>query len=367
MTASQGYQLRVCDLRTDQTLDILPVQGVSYDDYIGKTGTFSGTIPVPDRQMARRVRDSVIPGRTMLHLEHGTQLVWSGALWTRTPTRDARGYLTCPIQAGALEGYYRSHRLLFDTLTAAGVDQLDIARQLIAYAAAQAGGNLGVEIDYSQASGVLRDRTYSRYDLPSIGGLLDQLAATQSGFEWRIQVYRDSAGARHRALRLGYPTLNVGTTDLMLSSPGPVSAYSLPEDATGMANAWQSRGSSTNQNQAAQSVPLMSTLRTTPADYATGWPRLDGTSDYPSVDTQTILDQHAAADLTRAVRPTVIPSVSYLTGSIDQPLLGSHARLRIVDDWYYDGLNARYRIVGLRVQPAERGRPGTTELYLEAP
>lgn len=361
-----AYQLRVCDLRTDETLDVLPVQSVSYDDFIGKTGSLSGTIPIPDKLMARRVRDSVIPGRTMLHLEQGAQLVWSGALWTRTPTRDARGFLTCPVQAGCLEGYYRSHRLLYDTLTAAGVDQLDIARQVIAYAAAQTGGDLGVEIDSSQVSGVLRDRTYSRYDLLSIGGLVDQLAATQSGFEWRIQVYRDSGGVRHRALRLGYPLLTAGTTDLILSSPGPITAYSLPEDATSAANAWQCRGTSTNSNQASQSVPLMSAPLTTPADYAAGWPRLDGTSDYPSVDTQLVLDQHAAADLARAVRPIVIPSISYLTGQVEQPLLGSYARIRILDDWFSEGLSARYRIVGLRVQPEERGRPGSTELYLEA-
>ncbi|MFD0572649.1 hypothetical protein ACFQ0T_29850 [Kitasatospora gansuensis] len=132
------YQLRVCDLRTDRTLDILPVQDVGFDDYIGKTGSMSGTIPIPNRQIAARARSVLLPGRTMLYLERGGQIAWGGALWTRTPTRDTHGYLSCPIQAGGLEGYYRGHRLLVDTLTAAGVDQLDIARQLITYAAAQA-------------------------------------------------------------------------------------------------------------------------------------------------------------------------------------------------------------------------------------
>ncbi|MFI6443833.1 hypothetical protein [Kitasatospora sp. NPDC050543] len=365
MTAGP-YQLRVCDLRSDDDVDLLPIQGVQYDDYIGRTGALSGTIPIPDNAMARRVREAILPGRTMLYLERDEEIVWGGILWTRTPTRDARGFYTVPIQAASLESYLRSHRLLLDTLTATGVDQLDIARQLVDYAQAASGGNLGVEIDYTQTSGVLRDRTYSRYDLPWLGVLLDQLAATQGGFEWRFQCYRDDTGARHRALRLGYPLLSVGSTDVILSAPGPVTAYALPEDATVQANAWQSRGASTNQNQAAASVPLMSTLLTTPADIAAGWPRLDRSSDYTSVSDPTVLNQHAAADLARAVRPVVIPSVSYTTGTVDQPQLGSYVRLRIKDDWYPEMLSARYRVVGLRATPAERARAETTELYLEA-
>lgn len=364
--ASSTYQLRVCDLRSDETLDILPIEQVTYDDYIGKTGTLSGTIPIPDAATAQRVHDTVLPGRTMLYLERGGQVTWGGVLWTRTPTRDPRGFLTCPIQAGGLESYFRSHRLLFDTLVATATDQLDIARQLIAYAQAQAGGNLGIEIDYTQVSGVLRDRTYSLFDLPWIGGLIDQLAATSGGFEWRIQCYKDSAGARHRSLVLGYPKLSYGSQDTMLAAPGSITAYSFPEDATIQANAWQSRGATINSNQAAASFPLMSALLTTPADYATGWPRLDGTSDYTSVSDPTVLGQHAAADLARWVRPVVIPSVTILTAGVDQPVLGSHVRLRILDDWFQaPGLNSRYRVVGLKVVPEERGRAETTQLFLE--
>ncbi|WP_224274098.1 hypothetical protein [Streptomyces sp. LS1784] len=364
------YELLVCDLRTDRLLDRIPVRDVSYDAYIGKTGSLSATIDVPDSAMARRVRTSVLPGRTMLYLERwdavaGT-IVWGGILWTRTPSRDARGVWTCAIQAAGLESVLRSHRMLTDSMTSTGVDQLDIARQLVAYAQSAPGGHLGVEIDYGQTSGVPRDRVYSRYDLPWIGGLIDQLAAVQNGFEWIIQCYRDATGARHRALRLGYPRLSVGGGDLVLSSPGPITTYSLPEDATRLANAWQSRGATVNSNLAAESTPLMSALLTTPTDIAAGWPRLDGTSDYSTVISQDVLDQHAQADLAAARRPSLIPSVAYTGSGVDQPQLGSYVRIRITDDWYYDGLSARYRVVGLKVSPEQRGRPESTELYLEA-
>ena len=370
MDTELQYRLRICDLRSNDVIDRLDITGVTYDDYIGKTGSLGGTVLIPNRDLAQRAKRALIPGRTMLYLEKsatfGTEIVWGGILWTRTPTSDARGMMTLPIQAGALEGYFRSHRLLVETLTYAGVDQLDIARNLITWAQAQAGGNLGVEIDYSQLSGVPRDRTYSRFDLPWVGNVLDQLASVQGGFEWRIQCYQDSTGRTHRALRLGYPKLTVGATDVVLGKPGRVLSYALPEDATVMGNAWQSRGASINQNQASDSVPLMSALLTTPADIAAGWPRMDGTSDYNSVESQLILDQHAAADLARARTPVVIPSVTYKSGTGQQPQLGSYVRLRLQDDWFPEMQSARYRVVGLKASPDERGRPDTTELYLEA-
>lgn len=360
------YDLLVCDLRSDRLLDRLPVQGVSYDLYIGKTGTLGCTVAIPDSAMARRVRTQVLPGRTMLYLTRDTEIVWGGILWTRTPSRDSFGFWKCDLQAAGLESVLRAHRLLTDTLTAAAVDQLDIARNLVAYAQSAPGGHLGIEIDYGQTSGITRDRVYSRYDLPWLGSLIDQLAAVQGGFEWLIQCYRDDTGARHRALRLGYPRLSIGGGDLVLSSPGPITTYSLPEDATRMANAWQSRGATTNSNLAAESTPLMSALLTSPDDIAAGWPRLDGTSDYSTVTTQDVLDDHARADLAAARRPTVIPAVAYASAAVEQPQLGSYVRIRIVDTWYYDGLSARYRVVGLKVSPEERGHAESTELYLEA-
>lgn len=359
------YQLRLCDLVTDRNLGRINVQGVGYDDYIGKTGSFSATAPVPDSATARRLREVLLPGRTMGYLELGGQIVWGGPIWTRTPTRSTRGTYTCPIQGAGLESYFRLHRQIRTDLTYTGIDQLAIARALVTYAASRPGGDLGIELG-AEVSGVLRDRTYSRYDQAWIGQRLDELAAVGGGFEWRIQVYADSSGVRHRAFRLGSPRLASSAQDQLLDSPGPVTAYTLPEDATSMANSWQSRGATDNSNQAEASTPLMTAELTTPADIAAGWPLLEGSSDYSSIADPSVLTSHAAADLAQAVRPVTIPSVTVLTGSVQQPQLGAYVRIRITDTWYYDGLSARYRVVGLKASPAERGRPETTELYLEA-
>lgn len=361
-----AYRLLLCDLRSDQVLDVLPVTGVSLDDYIGKTGRLTGNVPVPNRAIAERARKALLPGRTGVWVERGRDIWWGGILWTLSLSSDTRGFLTAQIQCGGWESYlYR--RLLYDTQVAEQVDQLDVARGLVDYVQGTPGGDIGITYD-THTSGVLRDRTYLRYDLPTVGDLLDDLAAVENGFEWRITSFRDTAGRRVKRMQLGYPKITAGTADIVLDHPGPVLSYSWPTDATQKANAWQSRGATINNNQAEDSYPLMSTLLVDDTDVAAGWPRLDGSSDYTTVELQPTLDAHARADSAAALRPVVIPEVEVLLGGqITPALLGATVRLRIRDLWHPDVLDSRFRVVGMSITPPERGRPETAKLYLEVP
>ncbi|CAM2785558.1 hypothetical protein STAL104432_02995 [Streptomyces albus] len=365
-TPSTAYRLLLCDLMTDRLVDSLPVQGLSLDDYIGKTGSMRGTVPIPNARLAARARQALTPGRTGVWVERGPDIWWGGILWTLNLSSDARGFLGAEIQAGGWESYlYR--RLLHDDYAVTGRDQLDIARDLLAYAQSAPGGDLGIVADPG-LSGVLRDRAYSRYDLHTIGDLLDELAAAEDGFEWRIASYRADDRTRARRLQLGYPVLHTGAADVVLDHPGPVLSYAWPMDATEMATTWQTRGASINRNQTEDSVPLTSPLLVAEQDIATGWPRLDGTSDYTTVEDQSILDGHARADLAASRRPGQIPEIEVLLGGVVSPaLVGATVRVRIRDLWHPDTLSARYRVVGMSVSPPERGRPETAKLYLEVP
>ncbi|AUG87150.1 minor tail protein [Streptomyces phage Attoomi] len=360
------YRLLFADLVTDQLLDVLPVQGLGFDDYIGKTGAMSGKIPVPDKGMADRVRAAVVPGRTAVWVERGADIWWGGIVWTMTPSVDDRGAVSVDITAATFDSYL-DRRVVFTTQTYAQVDQLAIARGLVGYAASLDKGDLGFQMD-TQLSGVLRDRTYPASEVHRVRELLDDLAAVDNGFEWRVQVYRDHAtGARVKRLQFGYPKIQVGAQPVMLTYPGNVLSYSMPTDATGMANVWQSRGANVDTTVDAQGGPLLSTAWLYTDRLNAGWPRLDGTSDYNSVSVKGTLDNHAKADLARARNATTIPSVRVrLDGEITPALIGARARLRIRDVWYADGLDATYRVVGLKVDPAERGREESAELYLEA-
>lgn len=360
------YRAVFTDLRSDQVLDALPLQGVAIDDYIGKTGSMRARVPIPNRQIADRARRALVPGRTGVWVERGRDIWWGGILWTTALSSDERGFLGVEVQCGGWESYlYR--RELHDTQEAVQVDQLDLVRTLVEYVQTTPGGNIGITYD-SHMSGVLRDRTYLRYDLPSIGDLIDDLADLENGFEWRISSYRDADGRRVKRLQLGHPVIRTGTAPIVLDHPGAVLSYTWPTDATRKANAWQSRGASINQNQAADSFPLMSELLVASDDVAAGWPRLDGSSDYTTVEQQGTLDAHARADWTAARNPVTIPELEVLLGgNITPALLGATVRVRIRDLWHPDVLDARFRVVGMSITPPERGRPETAKLFLEVP
>lgn len=361
------YRLLFCDLRSDQLVDVLPVDGLSLDDYIGKPGALSGTVPIPNRQIAERARRALLPGRTAVWVERGRDIWWGGILWTLQLASEQRGFLGAQIQCGGWESYlYR--RLLYTTHTADDVDQFDIVRGLVDYVQGETGGNIGITYD-TQTSGVPRDRTYLRYDLPSIGDLIDDLSKVEDGFEWRIGSHRDPVdGRRIKQLHLGHPVLRGGASEVVLDHPGPVLSYAWPVDATRKANAWQSRGASVNTNQAADSYPLTSPVLVADDDIDAGWPRLDGTSDYTTVEQQPTLDAHARADWTAARTPVTIPEIEVLLGGTITPaLLGATVRVRIRDLWHPDVLDARFRVVGMSITPPERGRPETARLYLEVP
>ncbi|MFE7116659.1 hypothetical protein ACFU99_14720 [Streptomyces sp. NPDC057654] len=367
MTGTTEYRVLFCDLRTDQLLDALPVQSLALDDWIGKTGSMSATIPVPNAILAARVRRAVVPGRTAVWVERGREIWWGGILWTASTASSTRGFLTVQIQAGTWDSYL-AHRVLLDTQEATQVDQFDLVRGLLDYAQRAPGGDIGIEYG-TEVSGVLRDRTYSRYDQPRIRDLIDNLAAVEGGFEWRIASYRDpGSGRRVKRLQLGSPVLRTGTADIVLAHPGPVLSYTWPVDATGQANTWQSRGATINANQAAESVPLLSPVLVADDDIAAGWPRFDGTSDYSTVEQQATLDAHARADHARARHPVTIPEITVHMSRtpLSPALLGATIRLRIRDLWWPDGLDQRYRVVGLAITPPARGQPETAKLYLEA-
>ncbi|RSS59583.1 hypothetical protein [Streptomyces sp. WAC01280] len=361
------YRAILCDLRSDQVLDVLPAEGVKFDDYIGKTGAASLTIPVTSADMARRARAAVTSARTALWIERGGEVWWGGIVWTSEKTPPSRsGPGGMAIQAATFDSYL-DHRLLTNGWTGAGVDQFDIVRQIIDWAQSKPGGDIGIELDWTQTSGVLRDRTYSRYDLYVVREVINQLAAVENGFEWRIRAYLSQSGRRVKELQLGYPRIRSSRTQLVLSKPGPVIDYRMPEDGTVRATHWQSRGASINSNQAKPSYPLMSPVTEVDGAIGANWPRLDGTSDYTSVEQQATLDAHARADLTTAWTTTQVPTVTVrLHGSgLSPQLLGATVRLRIRDEWYPEGLDAQYRLIGMQVTPPTRSSPETAQLTLE--
>ncbi|GAB7103752.1 hypothetical protein JCM4814A_20660 [Streptomyces phaeofaciens JCM 4814] len=375
-TTTTPYRAIFCDLRSDDTIDILPLRDVTVDDYIGKPGSLSGTVPVPDAAIAARVR-RIEEGRTAVYLQRGNDLWWGGIIWTSTLQSDDRGVLSLGIQAATFESY-AGRRRIRDDLNFRDKDQLVVARKLWEHlqtgtvddgsGPTTAGGDIGVTYGY-ETSGLNRSVAYRDGDETVYLEALDALAALENGFEHHIGVYRDPVtGERVRRLRLGSPRILIGSTDLVLDRPGTILSYSFPRDATRGGTTARARGATDNTNQAAESRPLYADADVAVGDtlIAAGYPRVDLTSDHNDVASTTILRSLANAELTEGAGAVVIPEISVrLDGLVPPALLGRTVRLRITDEWWTEGLDTRYRIVGVKVSPAQRGRPDTAELYLE--
>ena len=376
MTTNTPYRAIFCNLSDDETIDILPLRDVTVDDYIGKAGSLSGTIPVPDAAMAARVR-RIEEGRTSVYLQRGNDLWWGGIIWTSTLQSDTRGVLSLSIQAATFESYAGRRRIRATTpaydpaykLDFANTEQLDIVRGLWTHLQTSLpGGDIGVTYGDEKTNPVqTRSVTYRDGDETVYLEAIDALAALDNGFEHHIAVYRDpTTGARVRRLRLGSPKILIGSTDLMMDRPGSILSYSFPRDATRGGTTVRARGASVNANQAAESRPLCTDVIADDLLIGVGYPRIDLSSDHNDITDPAVLKSLAKAELGEATGAVVIPEISVRLDDLVPPaLLGRTVRIRITDEWWTEGLDTRYRIIGVKVSPAQRGRPDTAELYLE--
>ncbi|MCX2181087.1 hypothetical protein KV205_11170 [Streptomyces sp. SKN60] len=381
MAIDTPYRAIFCDLLTDQTLDILPLRDVSIDDYIGKAGSLSGTIPIPNKEIADRVK-KVREGRTAVYLERGGDLWWGGIVWTTTLQSSGRGVLTLGVQAATFDSYASRRRIRTDAISfTTPTDQLDIARRLWAELDLQDDPSvppeegkeprrLGITFgnEKSPPETPLRTASWRNGDETVYLDAIEQLASLEKGFEHQILVYRDpNDGRRVRQLRLGSPKINNGAADLVFDRPGSILSYSFPYDATRGGTTALARGASTNANAGTESRPIYPAKQQLATDLlADGWPLLDLSSDHNEVTDTLTLDSLAFRELDDARGTVVIPAISiHLDGIVPPALLGRFARVRITDEWFSEGLDTRYRIIGVKVTPPERGRPDTAELYLE--
>jgi hypothetical protein len=363
--ANTPYRAIFCDLLTDETIDVLPLRDVTFDDYIGKPGSLSGTIPVPDRALAARALQ-IKEGRTSVYLERGSDLWWGGIVWTSTLDSTDRGVVTLGIQAATFDSY-ASRRTIRADLVYTAYDQLSLARELWTQLQAYPGGGIGVLVG-TETSGAPQNASWRNGDETVYYDAITQLAAADPGFEHRIAVYRDpDTGKRVRLLRLQSPKIWTGSTDLVLDMPGSILSYSFPGDATRGGTTAVARGASITNATTGESRPLCSPEHVADDLISGGYPRVDLTADYNSVTDSPTLDSLATALLKEAGGSVVVPSVTIRLDDLVPPsLLGRPVRLRITDIWYAEGFDAHYRIIGLKVTPPQRGRPDTAELYLEA-
>lgn len=342
----------------------------AFERMLGEAGTMQqATIKITDpRVQAMGLKAKVQPRRTTLVILRDEQVVWEGIIWTRR-YKKSEGQMV--IGASELRSYFDSHRLLRPVDGPSGadkvlsfnqVDQFAIFRALLADAqavtrAGDAVGDIGIEMDETQMSGVLRDRkdvgddkgAYRGTGFAYYGPLLDDLAGVENGFEWRIDSFLDSDRQLRRRLILGYPQVGRPSdlNSLTLESPGRILDWEWQEDGESSADYVAAVGS----NDTADDAPVRWGEAWGDAELVAGYPLLETTTSYSTVQQQTTINEHAAADLEAATGDLIIPAVDVNGYVAVAP--GDYVRLKLRDAGWFGATpyETYVRVLGQTVTP----------------
>jgi hypothetical protein len=349
---------------TNAILAELPLKAVTAGVRLNAAGSFQGDLYLQGNS-ANRIADLLSgtqPSRTALYLDRDGTLLWGGIIWVRGPYWASAPKLT--LAGTDFFGYF-FRRFLTATKTYAAADQLFIVRDLVNWAQAASGGNIGIIVG-AEVSGRLVSRTYNSYDLKKIGDAIVELSAVAGGFDFAVDVAYNSSGLPTKTLRLSYPRRGQGQgmTGWVFDFPGNIIDYGWPEDGTTQATAIMATGAG------AGAAQLLSTANR--ADLiAAGYPLLEAVVPYKDVTVQATLDDRASSDVNARAQVVTIPEIT-VRADMD-PILGSYTQgddcqIQITDALRFPaGLSLLQRIVGYDITPPDAGQAESVPLILGPP
>lgn len=346
------YRYLFADLLTNRVLAELPLTGVNFTQQLNSAGTFKGHLLLSGLNTYKQnVSNATIPGRTAVYVDRGGALVWGGVLWGRTYDSEAQ---TLTLDAREFESYFEK-RFIANTVVFNNVDQLIIAQSIINTAQTATNGNIGIAVG-SETSGVLVSRTFYSYELKTVMTALQDLAFSNTGFDFNVYVYYDVNGNPAKLLRLGYPRYGrknvVGSIATpVVELPANIIKYVYPEDGTTAANTVYVTGAGSNEGK------LVATAQDA-TKIAAGWPLLELSTNYSDINDATLLGGLASGQVAVVSYPPTTMQIA-IPASTD-PIFGSYEigddfRVRITDDRFPTGLDTIQRLVAYNVEVGENG------------
>lgn len=317
--------------RTAQA-ELTVVESCSFGEVLNSPGSFKATIPLVMPVGSLITSETIRPPRAVFAYEKDDVLVWAGPIWTHSYDLDAG---TVEL---AGEGYlsYLRRRILRISATYTGIDQFAIAFDLIDKAQAAGNGYLGISYTANPAtSGVLRDRTYYSYERKHIGTLIEQLAAVQNGFDFRLMP-RWSSGPNSTLVvdfLVTYPP--VGRATDIVFDLGAVDFSTVTLDGTSLAFTVDAIGRGEGD-----SLPISTQ---TDSSLVIAYMALDDDISVSDVEDTATLAAYAQRRLLRGKAPIVIPKVQVGTEWLGRFVVGDQVRVRAAMGLLQ--LDAMYRIV----------------------
>ncbi len=357
----------LADLLTGAVTAEIELTGVRISQRLNTAGSMTGTWAVPSTWTGGSPYILTTPARTMgVALRDGRPL-FGGILWTRRPDGDQQ-----TVELGFSDWWsYMDSRFVLPTFTPngttsqvsgllttySGVEQNEIARQLLAQAQAHTGGNLGIVAD-SGDSGILRDRNYAGHELVDVGTALKQLAEVIDGpdIQFGVAPELDAQGRVIKVMRIGTPRLGQQGSPHVYELGANVSSYSWGSDGTRMATRTFATGEGVETGQ-------LIAVAEDSAKYSNGWPLLEQEISFNTVSIDGTLQEHADAELARSSLPIVTPTLTVDGSGLDkyghkvypstgEVQCGDEVRV-VARDWYFasSGIDVTMRVVAIDIDP----------------
>lgn len=361
---ARTYRYLFCDLRTDTLLAELPCQNVSFDIQLNGAGGFQGQIPLDgsDKIVKLDPLNATQEARSYLWIEVDGVLVWGGLVWT-SGFDSSQGYIQ--LNGNETWSYFKHQKLRGGNYNYANIDQLAIARDILAYVQARlgpvvdwrgstAGGDIGVTLG-NETCGVLRTRVYNLYEEKEVGLAVEELSQVQNGFDFVIEVGYVN-GVRTKTFRPSYPRRGVSATNsgFVWEYPGSITNFRVSKDGTMMTNWMKTLGAGSAEN-------MLTSQAFDGASIDLGYPRLDGTTSHGDVVVQSTLDAWSLSEQKAVASPIVFYEVDVRGDKV--PTFGTYqvgdeARFRLGGPYFYKGvLDTFFRIYNIKVSPQEKGQP----------
>jgi hypothetical protein len=322
-----AYRFLFYDLLSNIPKDELPLQNVHYGYMLNGAGNFQGSIST---KHPKATQDTLDEGKTVMYVDRDGEIVWAGMLWQTNVTGGSNNstVVLTGLELWSLFQDIKSRgRFIRETMVFEDVDQLTIAQTLISYAQSSfihgPTANYGIVVG-SETSGVIRTRTYEPWDRTNIGKAVENLAALEDGFDFRVRARRDGFDII-KELLFFYPSTPTPEANVIFEWGRNILGYSYPIDALNMAKKVDALGA----GEGAQM--LIATAEDTTLDT---YPMREVDYAYKDVTQMATLQAHANADLVRNRMPDAVPSLITKT-EVDAPIgsffPGNTAVVRIND------------------------------------
>lgn len=369
------------DFRSGTLLATLPLRDVRLSEVLGAPSDGEAVVPLTAQVLRRDPFRATVTRRTVMWAERqeveragrvvASSIMWSGIVMRRTRKRSDRAMALGLV---TWESYLK-HRLIAYDAVHTQVDKHAILRALLYYVDEQPYlNNLLPEpsnwfdphttylTNAGALGGVKADRTYLGSALKPVLEAAQELAASGSGFQWRLVPYRDAGGMFRLRLDVGTPRLGRvtpvdvrWTDDHNDTRAGYLLDYTITEDGSSTRNRLIALGEGTGPDQLRGEAVAVD-------EYLAGYPIYEGSlgSSTQDLRTQQSVDEHAAGALAagRAAE-------TQLTGiKVRGDLAPDLTRYTLGDDGTFDlaatttGQPTRLvgQIVARTIQPAQRGR-----------